>query len=541
MRLDGTSLTAANLSHLAQTPEQVITLCPTAMERVHRSRALLEQAVQSGQMIYGVNTGMGGFASYLIPTEQANTLQNNLIAGVATNVGPLFPDDVVRAAMIARANSLVRGHSAIKPENLETYVAMINRGVIPHVPQEGSLGASGDLGPLAHIALVATGRWKARYQGRDMTGAEAMAAAGLQPMQLDYKEGLALINGTSFMAALASLVVEQARTLIHTYHAISCLAFEGLRAHIQPFDPLVHSVKDHAGQLASAGFLTRFLEGSQLVIDDTSNATMMPRSMGQDVQQVDLAVEDAYSIRCTPQVLGPVLDQLAQVEQVVSKELNTTTDNPLVLPDEGRIIHNGHFHGQYISMAMDNLTIALASLANLADRRIDRFLDAANSNGLPPFLCNEDPGLRFGLMGGQFMATSLTAEIRSMTIPVSVQTLTSTGDFQDHVSFGLVAGRRTRDVMEKVGKIVAFEALCAAQAVDIHGKSGLSPAGRNLYQTIRAHIPYLAEDRVLTDYLEAINASIMSGDMQRSAEMITGPFLHLFTPEEATRQPLAAE
>jgi histidine ammonia-lyase len=490
-------------------PGMQIVVDATTIESIGRARSKLDDFVRAGRVIYGVNTSVGGFVHMLVPIEKAAELQNNLINAVATNVGSYLDDHATRATMLARIKSLSRGNSGISIENFQKLVDTFNAGIIPCIPEKGSLGTSGDLGPLAAIALVATGQWKARYEGRVMPAAEALKRAGIEPMWLTYKEGLALINGTSAMVGLGATVLIEAKQLFEDYVAISALSCEGLAAKTKPFDPRVHRLKPHPGQQKVAEALWAHLHDSRLAVDDHEVEQMLAAKMNNDLQAGDQPIEDAYSIRCTPQVLGAVLDSMEFIENTIENELNSSNDNPLIIPEEDEVFHNGHFHGQYVAMAMDHLIISLVTLCNLSDRRIDRFLTESNSNGLPPFLCREDPGLRLGLMGGQFMAASVTAENRSLTIPISVQSLTSTGDFQDIVSFGFVAARRAREVLRNTQYVVAFELMCACQAVDIRGADRVSSSGKVLYEETRRIVPYLNYDVTLTDYLEAIVDKIL--------------------------------
>ncbi|NGO70464.1 phenylalanine aminomutase (D-beta-phenylalanine forming) [Streptomyces boncukensis] len=479
--------------------------------RVRTSRETLEKFVSDGRVIYGVNTSMGGFVDHLVPVTMAQELQENLINAVATNVGAYLDDTSVRAIMLARIVSLSRGNSAISEENLDKLIAAYNAGVTPCVPEKGSLGTSGDLGPLAAIALVCAGQWRARYQGEVLPGAEALRRAGIAPMKLSFKEGLALINGTSGMVGLGSVVLEQARRLLDTYVLVSALSVEGLRGMTKPFDPRVHELKPHRGQRTVASRLWEVLQDSRLAVLEQDTEELLAQEMDASVKAGSQPIEDAYSIRCTPQILGPVLDCLTTVAGTMQDELNSSNDNPLVVPTEEEVFHNGHFHGQYVAMAMDHLVIALTTLTNLANRRVDRFLDKSNSNGLPPFLCQENAGLRLGLMGGQFMTASVTAETRASAMPMSIQTLSTTGDFQDIVSFGFVAARRAREVLANATYVVAFELLCACQAVDIRGGAGqLSAATRELYERTRELVPYFDRDITITDSVEALASEILA-------------------------------
>ncbi|MFI7394911.1 phenylalanine aminomutase (D-beta-phenylalanine forming) [Streptomyces tendae] len=500
----------ADIETVATAPSPRLALDNAVRERVDASRRTLEKFVADGRIIYGVTTSMGGFVDWLVPVSQARPLQENLLNAVATNVGERLDDATVRAIMMSRITSLSRGNSAISLTNLEKLTAVVNAGIVPCVPEKGSLGTSGDLGPLAAIALVCIGQWKARLNGEVLPGAEALHRAGITPMELSYKEGLALINGTSGMVGLGSLTVQRARRLLHTYLLISALSIEALGGKTKPFDPRVHALKPHRGQQKVADYLWQTLNDSRLAVDELTVEQLLAHENTNTVKAGSQPIEDAYSLRCTPQILGPVLDSLDTIEQTVEDELNSSNDNPLVNPDEAEIFHNGHFHGQYVSMAMDHLVIALTTLMNLSNRRIDRYLDHSNSNGLPPFLCREDPGLRLGLMGGQFMTASLTAETRATAMPMSIQSLTTTADFQDIVSFGFVAARHARDTLNNVAHVVAFELLCACQAVDIRGTDGLSSATRILYEHTRKHIPYLDHDTTTTEYIEHLAHNLLT-------------------------------
>lgn len=494
--------------------------CEVARQ-VEESRKLLDKFVHEGRIIYGVNTSMGGFVNYVVPVDLAEKLQLNLLHSVASNVGDFFDDKIVRAVMIARFLSLSKGVSAISLRNLNVLKEMIDREIYPCIPRKGSLGSSGDLGPLAFIALVGTGKWKAKYNGKILSGEEAMRKAGIEKMRLGYKEGLALINGTSAMTALAALNIKKARQLFEIYLYISSLSFEGLATKIKPFDIRVHKRKQHSGQLYVAKKIYGILKNSKMIVDENKAGEKIKDSFEGKVKSVDNQIEDAYSIRCTPQILGPICDTLDFVEKIIVDELNSSSDNPLVIPEHKEVFHNGHFHGQYISMAMDYLAICMTTISNLSDRRIDRFMDATNSNGLPAFLCRETPGLRLGFMGGQFMSTSVTAENRSLCVPLSIQSLTSTGDFQDIVSFGLVASRRAEEIIDNAGYILSFELLCACQAVDIRDHHKISPVTNVLYKKIRKNIPYCDKDVIITDHCDSIKNVIFDDNVLNELQIMS--------------------
>ena len=513
---DGVSMTIEALAAAVQEPLSQVEITDEIRERVTASRELLEKFVASGRIIYGVTTSVGGFVNWLVPASMAGEVQNNILKCVQSNVGDYLDDHYVRAAMLARINSLGRGASAISLENFEKYVAMYNRGIVPCIPEKGSLGTSGDLSPLACIALVGTGQWRAKYQGKIMPGAKAMKRAGIELMELGYKEGLALINGTSLMAGMASCLTADVKRLLNAYLLTTCLSLEVHKAKIMPFHPAAHRQKPHPGQVRVADCIYRTLADSKMIVQDHEVEQWLRKMARDKPRGLDEQIEDAYSIRATPQILGPVLDTTLFVQRTLEIELNSSNDNPLIVVAENDVVHNANFHGQYISNAMDQMATVLVTMCNLSDRRNNRLLHPSLNGDLPPFLCKENPGLRQGLMGGQFMATSLTAEVRQMCTPMSIQSLPSTGDFQDHVSFGLVAARRTRDILKNCYYILGFELLCACQAADIRGVEHLSRATKKLYDVVREKVPYLDHDEPMTDHLEAAADLFQSGALLKA-------------------------
>jgi len=513
MILDGATLSVRDISRMSGNPQIRVEISPEIEKRVRASRELLDRFVESGRVIYGVTTGVGGFVNWLVPPKLAEQLQNNILRGVSSNVGSYLDDVYVRASMLARLNSLGRGVSGISFENYRKYVELYNAGIVPCIPEKGSLGASGDLGPLAYIALVGTGHWLARCEGEIMDGGKALEKKGLEPMRLNYKEGLALINGTSAMTGVAACITEEARMLISSYLLVSALSIETLKGKIMPFHPAAHENKPHPGQALVAEALFRLLQDSRMVVQDAEVERWLQQLKSEQPQGMEQQIEDPYTIRATPQILGPVVDTLSSVKRTVETELNSTNDNPLIVVERGEAYHNANFHGQYIANAMDQLSIVLTTMCNLSDRRSDRFLDPGHNHGLPPFLCRENPGLRHGMMGGQYAATSLTAENRSLCVPVSIQTLPSTGDFQDHVSFGLVAARRTREILGNAFYILGYELLCACQAADCRDPEELGSSTVKVYQRVREEVPYLDRDESLTTHIETAARLLRDGSI----------------------------
>ncbi len=531
--LDGYSMTIEELMEAGNNLSMEVEIDEKNWPKIRDCRKLVDEWANEERCIYGVNTSCGGLVDHLLPKDRDNDFQKNLVRSITTQVGKPFEDTLVRKFMIARANSLCRGYSGIKEKNLRIYVDMINKHVFPLVPRKGSLGTSGDLGPLGCIASVAFGEWKARVNNEVMPGKEAMEKAGVELMYLNAKEGLSLINGTSGMVGLACTVIDEATNTLKNSDIIAAFAIETLMGRTNPFDLRVHEQKYHPGQYATATNLTKLLEGSKMAIDEQELSlelqSVLKRHEG--IKVADIPVEDAYSIRCTPQFVGPTKEAVQHAREVLLRELNSSNDNPLIFTEYNTFIHNGHFHGQPISFVMDCLGISMVNLGVVSDRRIDRFMDSAHSTGLPPFLCKEDTGVRMGLMGGQFMTTSLVAENRTLAVPASIQSITSTEDFQDIVSFGLIAARKARNIVENTNHILSFELLCAAQAADLRGIEKLSPAGKIMYDAVRETIPYMGYDMVYIDHMEELKARIESGEFVKRVEDALGELLIVHTKE----------
>jgi len=531
--LDGYTMTIEELMEAGNDLSMEVEIDEKNWPKIRDCRKLVEQWANEERCIYGVNTSCGGLVDHLLPKDRDNDFQKNLVRSITTQVGKPFEDTLVRKFMIARANSLCRGYSGIKEKNLRIYVDMINKHVFPLVPRKGSLGTSGDLGPLGCIASVAFGEWKARFNDEVMPGKEAMEKAGVELMYLNAKEGLSLINGTSGMVGLACTVIDEATNTVKNSDIIAAFAIETLMGRTNPFDVRVHEQKYHPGQYATAMNLTKLLEGSKMAIDEQELSLELQAVLKkhEGIKVADIPVEDAYSIRCTPQFVGPTKEAVQHAREVLLRELNSSNDNPLIFTEYNTFIHNGHFHGQPISFVMDCLGISMVNLGVVSDRRIDRFMDSNNSTGLPPFLCREDTGVRMGLMGGQFMTTSLVAENRTLAVPASIQSITSTADFQDIVSFGLIAARKTRNIVENTNHILSFELMCAAQAADLRGIEKLSAAGKIMHAAVRETLPYLDHDMVYIDHMEELKARIESGEFVKKIEDALGELLVVHTKE----------
>jgi histidine ammonia-lyase len=457
--LDGASLTIADVVAVVRHGAPV-RLAAEAMARVRNARAWIEDVGSSDSLIvYGVNTGYGSLAEMHISPDDVAALARNLILSHSAGVGQPLPKEVVRATMLIRANTLVKGYSGIRPETLETLVGMLNRGVLPIIPEKGSVGASGDLAPLSHLALVLIGEGEAMLRGERVPGATAMRQAGLQPVTLAAKEGLALNNGTSVTAALACLALADAENLVVHAEIALAMSLEALQAASRAYDARLHAVRNHRGQQLTAASVRRLVAGSELI--DSARR-----------------VQDAYSLRCAPQVLGAVRDTLSFVRTTVENEINAATDNPLIFLDEvhpNKAFSGGNFHGEPLALAMDFLGIAVAEGGSIAERRIFRLLDGTLSSGLPPML-TEHSGLRNGLMLAQYTAAALVSDNKTLAHPDSVDSIPTGANQEDHVSMSTNAARHAREIVWNVERIVAIEMLCAAQALDFR-QAGIGFAG----------------------------------------------------------------
>ena len=487
-----------------------VALSDEAVERIDASRAVVERCVEEELIRYGITTGFGKFCDVVISGDSNAALQKNLIMSHAVGVGDPLPDEAVRAMMFLRANALAVGHSGVRSETVEALVAMLNEGVVPIVPEKGSLGASGDLAPLSHVALALCGMGECRYRGKRVPAAEALAAAGLSPVVLSAKEGLALINGTQCMTAIGALAAFDAWKLARTADLAAALSAQALRGIVDAYDDRVHAVRGQFGQAESAAFLRALLEGSALT-----------------TRQGELRVQDAYALRCAPQVHGASRDAIGYVYDVVSREINAVTDNPLIFlnpedPSGGDIISGGNFHGQPVALAMDFLGIACAELANISERRLERLVNPALSNGLPAFLVKEG-GLNSGFMIVQYTAASLVSENKVLAHPASVDSIPSSANQEDHVSMGTIAARKARQILGNARTVLALELLAACQAVDLLDASeGLSPATLAAYRVLRSAVPMVERDRVMYPDIEAATALLADGALLRAAEEALG-------------------
>ncbi len=490
-------------------------LDPAALPALERSRAAVERLVAGGVIAYGITTGFGHFKDHIIPPEQARTLQRNLLLSHAVGVGPLLPEEVVRAMLVVRANTLAKGFSGVRPVLVQHLLDILNLGIVPLIPSQGSLGASGDLAPLAHMALVLIGEGQAGYQGEVLSGADALRRAGLEPLVLQEKEGLALVNGTTFMVGYGALLVRRAINLTLTADAAACLSLEALHGTARAYDARVHALRPHPRQIDCAKFLRELLAGSEFL-------------RGADSQNV----QDAYTLRCVPQVHGAVRDAIAYAQWVINIELNAVNDNPIILLDEEtgepEVISAGNFHGEPVAIAMDYASLALTELGNMSERRTARLVDAdCNQAGLPMFLTAHG-GLESGLMMLQYTAAALASENKVLAHPASADSIPTSANTEDHVSMGATAVRQMAQILDHLETIVAIELICAAQGVDFQRRNSgrdrmqLGQGTAIAYELVRRQVPFIEHDTLLAPYIEAVRRLVASGEIKQAVERVAG-------------------
>jgi len=482
--INGNNLTLAQVVSVARHYEEV-ELAAEANAKIKGSRTLIEQILAEKKVVYGVNTGFGMLSNISISEDEIDQLQYNLVVSCVAGVGEPFAEEVVRAMLLLRANSLSSGYSGVRPIIVETMLAMLNRRVHPVVPQKGSVGASGDLAPLAHLALVLIGRGEAWYKGQLLPGGEAMKQAGIDPVVLKAKEGLSLCNGTQAMSAVGALAVYDALKLARYADLFGALSAEALEAVLMAFDHKIHDIRPHPGQVETAANLRDLLQDSEILANPSTGR-----------------VQDAYSLRCMPQVHGASKDAIGYVKQVIEREINAVTDNPLVFTETGEVLSGGNFHGQPVALALDFLAIALAELANISQLRIERLTNPALSMGLPAFLV-EKSGLNDGFMVAQYTAAALVSENKILAHPASVDSIPTSADQEDHVSMGTTAARKCREVLENLSYVLAIEAICACQGIDFRKKKP-SPKLQQVYRIIREKVSFMAVDREMNKDFEAV-------------------------------------
>ena len=487
--LDGKSLTIENVYEIARAPKGKIKLAISdqAIDKMNLSFNQVKRIVEKGDPVYGINTGFGALSNKHISKEDLGKLQLNLIRSHCTGVGEHFPKDVSRAIMLLRANCLITGYSGVNPETVLLLLDFLNNDVIPVIPQQGSVGASGDLAPLSHIALCLIGEGEVYYEGKLTSSKFAIEQLGKQPRVLGPKEGLALINGTAVMAATGALTIHEAQMMAKTADLTAMMTLDAVRGTGKPYHANIHSLKPHDGQLKVAKNLRKLLENSE-IIDSHENCGK---------------VQDPYSLRCIPQVHGAVRQTIDHARYVINVELNSVTDNPLLFPDEDLVLSGGNFHGEHLALCMDYLAMGLSELANISERRVEKMMNPTFSD-LPAFLV-EGSGLNSGLMIAHVTMAALASENKYLSHPASVDSIPTSTDKEDHVSMGVTSARKLRTVLNNLKYCLSIELLCASQGIEYHRPLKSSPAIEKAHSLIRKHVEPITEDRVFSRDIEKIH------------------------------------
>lgn len=487
--------------------EARVVLADSVAARMSPARDVVDRVVAEGRTVYGITTGFGALASTRIAPDSAEQLQLGLVRSHAAGVGPPLDRQLVRAMMLLRARTLAQGHSGVRPVVVERIVELLDHDLLPVVPAQGSVGASGDLAPFAHLALPLIGEGFLRRGDRVAPSADLLAEHGLEPLQLEAKEGLSLLNGTEGMLSMGVLGLHRARRLATAADAACALSVEALLGSTRPFDFRIHALRPHPGQAESARIVAELMVGSEIASSHSDD--------------FDHAVQDAYSLRCAPQVHGAARDVMAFAGQVFDRELGAVVDNPIVFPDDGEVVSGGNFHGQPLAFALDFLAIAVTELGSISERRTDRILDPDRSSGLPAFLAAQ-PGLTSGYMLAQYTAAALVAENRVLCHPASIDSIPTSGLQEDHVSMGWGAGRKLGDVLRNTARVLAIELMCAAEGTQ--RRSPLRPGAGTaaLIEAIRTIVPPLRDDRSLGAEIEAAADWIESGGLEAVATVSLG-------------------
>lgn len=493
IEIDGEHLTIEQVKKVARHRYKVA-LSSTAQRKMEDSEKILRKLVERDEPVYGINTGYGPFRDKKVNKEEVEQLQKNLIRSHAVGTGDPFPEEVVKAAMLVRANTIAKGYSGARPLIVNTLLEMLNNDVTPFVPEKGSVGASGDLAPLSHLTLVLMGEGEAYYNKQRIPGKEAMQKANIKTIELRAKEGLAINNGATFSAGVAALAVEDAENLVRNALLAAALSFEALKITSKAFDKRVHNLRPHTGQIEAAQYIRDLTKGSTLI------------------DSLKEKVQDDYSIRCVPQVIGASIDAIQYVRHIVETEINSATDNPLLV--EGDAISCGNFHGQPLALAMDFLGIAVSEIGDISERRTAKLMDNGHSDGLPAFLIPEEKaGLNNGFMMVQYTTAALVSENKVLAHPASVDSIPTSANAEDHVSMSTIAARKAREIIKNVEAIIGIELLCAAQGIDLRKEevsipNSLGEGTRIAYKTIREEISELTEDRYLYPDIEEIRKMV---------------------------------
>lgn len=506
LKINGESLTLEAVRELALHDTIPVTLAEESRHKIEASRRIVEDVLSSGKTVYGVNTGFGALSSVTISNEQVDQLQVNLVRSHAAGTGEILDVATVRAMMLLRANTLAKGFSGVRPVVVDTLLDMLNKGVYPKVPSKGSLGASGDLAPLAHMTLVLIGEGEAFYQNEWLPGGDALQRAGIQPLTLKAKEGLALLNGTQMMTAIGTLALLEAEALLDAAEVAGAMTIEAVKGSQKPFDERVADARPHAGHQESAAVVRRLLQHSEI----------------NEAHRDCAKVQDAYSLRCIPQVHGACRDMLASVRRILEVEINSATDNPLIFPN-GDVISQGNFHGEPVAMAMEMLALALAELGSISERRIDKLMNPVFSE-LPAFLAGKaQEGLNSGMMIVHYAAASLVSENKVLAHPAVVDTIPTSNDKEDHVSMGATAACKAVRMLNNTRWVLAAEMLAAAEGLEY--RDGLKPGEGvwRTYQKIRSVVPALTTDRTMAGDVELLAGMIRDGSLLLSVQSLLRP------------------
>ncbi len=492
--LNGNTLTLAEVKRVLFAGEKVMA-SEESMESVKSSHSAVKRIVSEEKVVYGINTGFGKFSDVLIDQRDVQDLQLNLIRSHACGVGDPFPEPVSRAMLLLRANALLKGFSGVRPAVIDTLLELVNKHIHPVIPQQGSLGASGDLAPLSHLALVLVGEGEVFYKGERKPALEVFDKEGIAPLTLQAKEGLALINGTQAMTAMGVVAYLEAEKAAYQSELIAAVTMEGLNGIIDAFDEHVHQARGYKQQVDTARRMREYLSGSSLI-----------------TRQGEIRVQDAYSIRCIPQVHGASWQALDYVKEKLEIEMNAATDNPLIFDNGESVISGGNFHGQPIALAMDFMKIAAAELANISERRIERLVNPQLSD-LPPFLSPE-PGLQSGAMILQYVAASLVSENKTLAHPASVDSIPSSGNQEDHVSMGTIGSRHAYQIIQNVNKVLAIELICALQAAEHRGPEKMADKTKRFFEEARKVVPAITKDRIFSKDIEACASWLKDIDIE---------------------------
>ncbi len=494
INLDGYSLTIDDVIRVAADYKKV-GISKAALEKVNFCRDYVERVIREGRTVYGLTTGFGKFSNVTIPADKIAELQENLIISHCTGVGKNFSIAETRAAILLRANVLAKGYSGIKASTLQCLISLLNKSIHPCIPEQGSVGASGDLAPLSHLALIMLGQGEAEYQGSILSGAEALKRAEIKPIKLSAKEGLALNNGTQIMTAVMALNIARAKKLSLTADICAALSADSLLSTPAPFDELVHNVRPHKGQINTAKNLRYLLKNSEL----------------RDSHLKCTNVQDPYSIRCVPQVHGAVKDAMNYVKNVIDIEINSATDNPLIFPEEDKVISGGNFHGEPVAFAADTLAFSISELGSISERRMEQICNPALNRGLNAFLAPR-PGLDSGYMIAHVTATSLVSENKTLSYPASVDSIPTSANQEDHVSMGTIGAIKARNIIENLSYILAIELMLATQAID-NRKLKTSSILEQVKDLVRSKVKPLDKDRNIGQDIKKIKQLVDSGQI----------------------------